>query len=301
MSKIIDYFKHPSMIEEWLLINKPFLFKDDYTFLKRKWKYMNGVELNIDNPSTFNEKLNWLKIYNRNPQITLMADKYEVKKYVGSIIGDEYVVPCYGVWNNFDEIDFGTLPNQFVIKATHDSSGACVVKDKANFDREAARNKYEKILRRNWFWPYREWAYKDIKPRIIVDRYLDDHSGHELTDYKFWCFNGAPKVMYITNKGKKIQENFYDMNFMPLDINHGYSRHEPEYKKPQNFELMMSLCLKLLDGINIPFVRVDFFDVHNHIYFGEFTFYDWAGFKPFPSYEWDVMLGSWIDLTTIEK
>lgn len=299
MKKIFDYFLHPSNIVGWLMINKPHFFKNDKYFLKKKWKYMYGSELNINSPTTFNEKLNWLKINNRQPVITVMADKYAVKKFVANKIGEEYVVPCYGVWDSFGEIEFEKLPSQFVIKATHDSSGATVVRDKSTFDITTAKKKFDRIMKRNWFWPYREWAYKDIPPRIIADKYLDDQSGHELTDYKFWCFNGVPKLMYFTNKGKYIEENFYDMDFHVVNINHGYPRHTPEYSRPANFELMKSLCCKLLEGENLPFVRVDFFDVDNHVYFGEFTFYDWAGFRPFVDPKWEKDLGSWIQLPPI--
>ncbi len=287
-------FMCPSILKRYFYIRYPYLFKDDMHFLLKKWHMLNGTQLNIDDPRSFNEKLNWLKIYNRNPLYTLMADKYEVKKIVASLIGEEYVVPCYGIWNNFDEIDFDSLPNQFVIKATHDSSGAIVVRDKGKFNKKTARNKYMSVMKRNWFWPYREWVYKDIKPRILVDKFLDDHSGHELRDYKFWCFNGEPKVMYCTNKASDVFENFYDMNFNPLDINHGFRRNVPEFEKPEAFELMKSLATKL--SKDIPFVRVDFFYVDGKVYFGEFTFYDWAGFRPFESKEWDLKLGGWIKL-----
>ena len=278
----------------WLMVNKPHLFKNDKRFLINKWKFLNHSTLNIDNPQTFNEKLNWLKLFNRDPRLTMMADKYEVKKYVASLIGEEYVVPCYGVWNTFDEIDFDSLPNQFVIKATHDSSGAFVVRDKSQFDIEFARTKYENVMKRNWFWGYREWVYKEIKPRIIVDKFLDDHSGHELRDYKFWCFNGTPKIMYCTNKAKDVFENFYDMDFNPLNIDHGFRRSVPEFEKPGEFELMKSLAHKLSQGL--PFVRVDFFDVDGKVYFGEFTFYDWAGFRPFRTPDMDKKLGDEIIL-----
>lgn len=283
----------------WLMVNKPYLFKNDKRFLVNKWNFLNHSVLNIDNPQTFNEKLNWLKLYNRDPRLTMMADKYEVKKYVASIIGEEYVVPCYGVWNSFDEIDFNSLPNEFVIKATHDSSGVVIVKDKSKLDKEPVRKRYKEIMKRNWFWPYREWVYKDIKPRIIVDKFLDDHSGHELRDYKFWCFNGTPKIMYCTNKAKDVFENFYDMDFKPIDINHGFRRAIPEFEKPDEFELMKTLAEKL--SKDLPFVRVDFFDVKGKVYFGEFTFYDWAGFRLFCTPELDMRLGNEITLPDVKK
>ena len=149
-------------------------------------------------------------------------------------------------------------------------------------------------LRSSHYQNNKEWVYKNICPRIIADQLLEDGTGHELTDYKFWCFNGVPKIMYITNKGSKIYENFYDMDFRPVDLNHGFERKKPEYECPQNFELMKELASIL--SCDIPFVRVDFFDINNKVYFGEFTFYDWGGMQPFCKYETDLQIGSWLNL-----
>ena len=188
--------------------------KNDMLYIGLRYYAAMGKRMNWDNPQTFNEKLNWMKLYLQDSLYTKMADKYEVKNIV-SEIAPEIVVPCYGVWNSFDEIDFSKLPDQFVLKATHDSSGATICRDKNKFNKEKAKNKFDKCLKRNWYSNSKEWVYKNIKPRIIADMLLDDHSGKELQDYKFWCFNGEPKVMYITNKGEHIYENFYDMDFLP--------------------------------------------------------------------------------------
>lgn len=268
-------------------------------FLEICYYGRTGEKLNLNHPVKFNDKLNWLKIHDKNPRYTLLADKYEVKKIVASIIGERYVVPCYGVWNSFDEIDFEKLPEKFVLKGTHDSSGATVCTGKSTFDFSKAKEKFDAIMKRNWYYEWREWPYKNIKPRIIADEFLDDGREGELQDYKFWCFNGEPKVMYMTNKGKQIFENFYDMNFAPLDINHGFSRVSPEYQKPHNFELMIELAKKL--SVDIPFVRVDFFNINSKVYFGEFTFYDWGGQRPFVSKEWDIKLGNWIRLECLKS
>lgn len=267
---------------------------DDEQYLKSLYWLQFGRKFNIENPQSFNEKLNWLKLYCRDSLYTQLADKYEVKKYVADTIGKQYVVENYGVYNCWDEIDFSALPLQFVIKGTHDSGGAFVCRNKATFDMGKVRKCVERNLSINYFYPLREWPYRDIQPRIIVDRYLDDHTGNELRDYKFWCFNGKPTYMYCTIKGKNIFENFYDMNFQVVPINHGFPRHQPEFEKPQNFELMKSLAAKL--STNIPFVRVDFFEVEGNVYFGEFTFYDWGGMRPFKKYEQDLELGRLIDL-----
>lgn len=255
-----------------------------------------GYSMNLENPKTFNEKLNWMKLHHRDPKYTLLADKYEVKRIVSNCIGSQYVVENYGSWNSFDDIDFDSLPDNFVLKCNHDSGGAIICKDKKTFDYQKAKHKINSSLKKNYFYACREWPYKDIKPKVIADKYLDDHSGRELNDYKFWCFNGVPKYMYCTVKTNKedIFENFYDMEFNKAPINHGFHRRIPEFEKPAAFELMKELAGKLSKGI--PFVRVDFFYVDGKVYFGEYTFYDWAGLQPFESYEMDLKLGELIDL-----
>ena len=265
----------------------------DRLYLKIFFKLKVGYKLNLKTPKTFNEKLSWLKLYDRQSLYTRLADKYAVKKYVAERIGDSYVVENYLVAESWEEIDFDKLPNKFVLKCTHDSSGVFVCRDKLQFDFERVRQEVTANLQRNYFYPGREWPYMNIKPRIIVDKYLDDHTGNELRDYKFWCFNGKPTYMYCTIKGANVFENFYDMQFRLVMIDHGFPRHQPEFERPKNFELMKELATKLSEGI--PFVRVDFFDVDDKVYFGEFTFYDWGGLKPFGG-DWDQRLGELIQL-----
>lgn len=250
--------------------------------------------MNWDNPQTFNEKLQWLKLYCHKPLYVTMADKYDVKKYVAERIGGEYVVPNLGVWNNVDEIDFNALPNQFVLKCTHDSGGNYICKDKSQMDVNQVKKWLSFRLSLDYYLPGRDKQYRDIPKKIIADIYLDDGTRTELRDYKWWCFDGKPVYMYYTNKGENIYENFYDMEYNPVDINHGFPRLLPEQPKPANFELMKDLAAKL--SKNIPFVRVDFFDVGGHVYFGEFTFFDWGGLKPFKTYEMDLELGQLINL-----
>lgn len=269
--------------------------KSDRLYICLKYKRITGEWLHISHPRTFSEKLNWLKIYNRDPLYTVLVDKYQVKEYVANAIGQQYVVPNYGVYDSFDTIDFASLPEQFVMKVTHDSSGAVICRDKSSFDVESAKEKIESSLSQNYARITGEWPYYNVKPRIIVDKFLDDHSGKELIDYKFMCFDGEPKLMYFTNKGAKIFENFYDMDFAPVDASHGFDRMIPEFEKPEQFELMKELATKLSNGI--PFVRIDFFLVDGHVYFGEYTFFDWAGFKLFTDKKWEEKLGSWIKIS----
>lgn len=268
----------------------------DEQFIKFNFRLRMGYPLNLDNPKTFNEKLNWLKLNDHNPLYTKMADKYDVKKYVKERIGEEYVVPCLGVWNNLDDMDFDTLKYPCVLKATNDSSGTIICRSRDSINPSAIRKRLSVSMKRNWYAQSREWVYKDIEPRIIADEFLDDGSGHELRDYKFWCFNGEPRYMYVTNKAADVFENFYDMDFKPVDINHGFKRHVPEFECPDGFDMMKSLCKRLLEGIDVPFVRIDFFYVKGKIYFGEFTFYDWGGMRPFSNTEWDYKLGEYLKL-----
>lgn len=301
-----------SSVRKNSLIQKPFVKKpllalyngyweavarlmSDKAYLKYVYKRNFHRELDLEHPKSFNEKLNWLKLYDRKPLYSQLADKYQVKQIVADKIGQEYVVPNYGVWKRFEDIDFNSLPNQFVLKATGDSSGVNVCRDKSTFDKKTAKKRLNHSLHTNYYYRTREWPYKNIKPQIIADMLLDEHTGHELRDYKFWCFNGEPKVMYFTNKGTYITENFYDMDFNPvMDIDHGFPRVQPEFEKPDCFEEMKRLATVLSQSI--PFVRVDFFYVGGKVYFGEFTFYDWAGLFPFKTYEMDLRIGEWLEL-----
>ena len=292
MQSPLFYIKNPHTLISRLL-EKYGKGISDELYLKCFYKNRFHRKLDLTHPKTFNEKLNWLKLYDRNPLYTLMADKYEVKRIVSEIIGNEYVVENIVVANRWEDIDFDKLPNQFVIKGTHNSGGVFVCRDKSHFDFKLVRSKMEKSQKNNWFWHTREWPYKDIKPRIIVDCYLDDGTGKELRDYKWWCFNGKPMFMYCTIKSQEIYENFYDMDFQPVMIDHGFPRHLPEFERPIKFDLMKELATKL--SKNIPFVRVDFFQVGEKVYFGEFTFYDWGGMRPFGG-DWDEKLGEYIIL-----
>ena len=269
-------------------------FNNDEKYLKTIFRLYTGQKLDLNNPQTFNQKLQWLKLYAHKPVYAIMADKYAVKKYVADIVGEEYVVPCLGVWERAEDIDFDTLPNQFVLKCTHNSGvGRCICKDKSKIDLIKVRRNIAKGLKEDYYRPGRDKQYRDIPKKIIADQYLDDGTGTELRDYKWWCFNGEPKFMYYTNKGEHVYENFFDMDYKPVSIDHGFERLLPEMEKPAEFELMRDMAAKLSKGI--PFVRVDFFDVNHHIYFGEFTFFDWGGLRPFGG-DWDKILGDLITL-----
>lgn len=255
---------------------------------------------NLKNPKTYNEKLQWLKLNDRNPEYINMVDKYEVKEYVSKIIGKEYIIPTLGIWDNFDEIDFDKLPNQFVLKCTHDSEGLVIVKDKKQLDINLAREKINNALKYNFYYIGREWPYKNIKPRIIAEQYMEDCVHGELRDYKFFCFNGEPKAMFIAtdrNDGN-TKFDYYDLDFNHLDIIQHYPNSEKEISKPSQYEKMLELS-KVLSN-NIPHIRVDFYEVNGKLYFGELTFYHFSGFMPFEPNKWDRVFGDWIKLPNLK-
>lgn len=272
----------------------------DKLFLKIKFKIKVGYKLNLKRPTTFNEKLQWLKLYDRRPEYTTMVDKYAVKKYVADKIGEQYVIPTLGVWDSFDEIDFDKLPNQFVLKCTHDSGGLAICKDKSTFDHEAAKKKINDSLNRNYYYSGREWPYKDVNPRIIAEKYMEDTQIKisSLNDYKLMCFNGKVRCTFVCSDRKEnLRITIFDNEWkrMPFGrYNHPAS--EEDISKPKNFDGMIELA-EILSN-DIPFVRVDFYEINGRIYFGELTFYPGAGFEEFSPGKWDRILGDWIELPT---
>ena len=271
---------------------------DDERFLKKKYYYRMGKELNLENPQTFNEKLQWLKIYDRRPLYTTMVDKYEAKQYVAGIIGQKYIVPTLGVWDKFDDIDFNKLPNQFVLKCTHDSGGLVICSDKSKLDIAQARKKIERSLSTDYYLTGREWPYKDVKRRIIAEQYLVDSETRELRDYKVFAFDGVARALFIASERQNLVEetkfDFYDENFVHLPITNGHPNSKVQLKKPVNFEEMKRLAGKLSEGF--PELRVDFYEVDGKLYFGELTFFHYSGMVPFVPEEWDLKFGSWIKL-----
>lgn len=270
----------------------------DELYLKCRFRRTMKKKLNLNNPITFSEKLQWLKIHDRKDIYTTMVDKYEVKKYVADIIGEEYIIKTYGLWDSFEEIDFSQLPNSFVLKCTHDSGGLVICKDKNKMDFNAAKEKIEICLRRNFYWPGREWPYKNVKPRIIAEEYMEDEATGELRDYKFFCFDGVVKALFIATDRQKTNGetrfDFFDENFNHLDLRNGHKNADIPPEKPQNFEKMKQLAVQLSEGI--PHIRVDFYEVDGKIYFGELTLSHWSGMEPFEPEEWDKIFGDWIKL-----
>jgi hypothetical protein len=269
----------------------------DKPYIKLLYRLKMKKKLNLKKPTTFNEKLQWLKLYDRNPLYTKLVDKYEVKKYVADKIGSEHVIKLLGVWDKFEEINFDKLPNQFVLKTNHGCGGSYICKDKTKLDKKKVEKTINKSLRHNYFKYSREWPYKNVKRRIIAEEYMVDESGTELKDYKFFCFNGKVKAMYVARDRniENIKFDFFDDNFNRLPIVQHYPNSDLEIKKPNNFEEMKEFASELSKGI--PQVRVDFYNINGKIYFGEFTFYHFGGKERFKPDKWDKTFGDWIDLS----
>jgi hypothetical protein len=272
----------------------------DKLFLYLKYYFRMGKWLHLKNPKTFNEKIQWLKLYGRRPIDTILSDKYAVKEYISKTIGSEYVIPLLGVWDKFEDIDINKLPNQFVLKCTNDSGGIVVCKDKSKFNAEEARKILGRSLKIDYYVYSREKAYRNIPKRIIAEEYKEDSRTKELRDYKFFCFNGVPRVLFVASdrqtEGEETKFDFFDMEYKHLPFTNGHPNADVLPQKPLRFEEMKKLAAKLSEGI--PHVRVDFYEVDGHVYFGEMTYSHWGGMTPFDPEEWDYKLGSWIHLPT---
>ena len=299
MDIIKNFKRNKTAFMASILKRVPFLFKDDELYLKLLFLFEMHYWPDLKHPKTFNEKLQWLKLHNRKPEFTTMVDKYAVKKYVADRIGEQYIIPTLGVWDSFDQIDFDSLPNQFVLKTTHGGGGLAVVicKDKKTFDKRRAKRILEKSLHSDIYMKYREWPYKDVPKRIIAEKYMVDESGTELKDYKFFCFNGEPKYMLLVSgrqAGKK-RFDYFDLNWYHLpvhDVGCPGAEHLPA--KPDNFEEMILIAKKLSKGMT--HVRVDLYNINCKIFFGELTFFDGSGLSVYNPREWDFKFGQFLKL-----
>ena len=261
------------------------------------YRHRMKKKLNLKKPQTFNEKLQWLKLYNRNPEYTKMVDKYEAKKYVADIIGEEYIIPTLGVWNNVEDIEFESLPNQFVLKCTHDSGGVIICKDKKNFNIENAKKKLKDSLKQNFYYKGREWPYKNVKPRIIAEKFMYDENTEDLNDYKFMCFNGQVKCSFTCTERRSssgLKVTFFDKEWHKMPFERHYPSSNKEIKKPINYDLMLRISEKLSQDMD--FVRVDLYEINGKVYFGELTFFPGCGMEEFIPDKWDNILGSWLAL-----
>ncbi len=271
-------------------------FFTDKAYIKAAYRAYLKKKINLKNPQTFNEKLNWLKLYNRNPQYTQLVDKYNVKAYITEKIGKDYIIPTIDVWDSVEDIEFDELPNKFVLKCTHDSGSTIVCKNKENFDIETAKKKLEKKLKRNMFYWGREWPYKNVKPQVIAEEYMQDNETPNLPVYKFMCFNGVPKIIQTIQNDKQPNESidYFDTEWNLLDIKQNYPNSKNPFEKPAQLKEMLEIATKLSQGHS--FIRVDLYIINEEIKFSEFTFYSDCGFTTFVPEKWDEVLGSWIEL-----
>ena len=284
-----------------------FLFNDKYglynnladeEYLKRKFKAVMGKELNLNNPRTFNEKLQWLKLYNRNPRYMLMVDKYKVRDYIAEKLGKQYLIPLIGVWDDPDDIDFNNLPNQFVLKCNHNSGlGMCICKDKSKLDINKVKIGLRKGLKQDYYLTGREWPYKNVQRKIIAEKFMTNGT-NELEDYKVHNFNGVPKIILVC-KDRFMQsgltEDFYSEKWEHLDIKRpGHPNAKEQQEIPVALEEMLKLS-KILSK-DIPFVRTDFYLINGKVYFGEITFFPASGMERFVPQSIDEKWGEWLKI-----
>ena len=300
MKKLVRIVREPSLVVRYMINMISPLIKNDEFYLKLKFWANMGYWPDLRNPKTFNEKLQWLKLHDRKPEYITMVDKYAVKQYVAERIGEEYIIPTLGVWNSPDDIDFDSLPKQFVLKCTHDSGGLCICKDKSKLNIEQTKEHLRIALRRNYYSLNREWPYKQVEKKIIAEKFLVSErvdAPADLPDYKFFCFNGKVHCFKIDfNRFSKHQANYYSSKGDLLMF--GETVCPPDYNHveimPSNLNKMIMLAEKLSAGK--IFLRVDFYNVDGCIYFGELTFFPAGGIGSFTTDEADEYLGSLINI-----
>lgn len=288
-----------SHLFSWLLSRKLIrLLTPDSWFLFFRFKDHLGYYPNLNHPRTFNEKLQWLKLHNRNREYSIMVDKYNVRDYIASTIGEEYLIPLVGgPWKCFDKVDFDSLPSKFVLKCTHDSASVVICTEKDSFDRKSAQIKIEQALNNNYYYLAREWPYKKVIPQIIAERFMEDEENRDLRDYKFFCFDGHVEYFKIDiNRFTNHRANYYDRNGILQPFYEESCPNDPDASitLPSNIHEMIVLAEILAK--NIPFVRIDFYDINGKIYFGEITLFPAGGFGKIIPEEYDLKLGSLIRL-----
>ena len=271
----------------------------DEEYLRRKYKAIFGRELDWQNPKTFNEKLQWLKLNNRTPEQTMMVDKYRVRDYIAQTLGEEYLIPLLGVWDAPGEIDFDALPDRFLLKCNHNSGlGMCICKEKAKLDVGEVRKELRRGLNEDYYIRHREWPYKNVPRKIICEQYMEDDSGNGLRDFKVHCFNGEPKFILVCSdrfSEEGLREDFYDVSWNRMDLRRPtHPNSQSGVQKPEQLKEMLTCAKKLAK--DFPFVRIDFYIIHSRMYFGEITFFPASGFEKFVPEQWDTILGAWISL-----
>ena len=298
--KIVETLKNPWKLFYLAATRGLFTRMPDDQYLKCMFRARMGRKLDLDNPQTFNEKLQWLKLYNRRPEYTKMVDKYLVRDYITKTIGEEYLIPLLGVWDDPDEIDFDALPDQFVLKCNHNSgTGMCICKDKSKLDIEKVKKELRKGLAQDYYLTGREWPYKDVPRKIVCERYMEDSTTGALNDYKVFIFNGKARCIQVDyDRFTDHHRNFYNMDWKYIPFTTCYPTNPSHVvEKPDALEEMLGLAEKIAGDLrNPPFVRIDFYIVDGNVYFGEITFYHGSGYETFTPEEYDTKLGDWIVL-----
>lgn len=299
MSKLINAIKDPTKVLIWILYKVSPFIKNDILYIRIEYLLRRKKKLHLKNPIRFNEKLQWLKLNCRKEEYSKLVDKYEVKKVVASIIGEQYIIPTLGVWDRFEDINFDKLPDQFVLKCTHDSGGLVICKDKSKLNIGEAKKKINRCLKRQYFYDHREYPYKNVPPRIMAEKYMVDETGWQLKDYKIFCFNGEPKfieVDYDRYVGHKLNVYDLDWNFVDFYMTSPNDRNV-HIERPKCLDEMLRLAREL--SKNDIFVRVDFYSIDEKLYFGELTYHPGAGNIDFHPDEYDYKLGEMLQLPKI--
>ena len=297
MGKLKKYLDDPARLYLLATAKGMTRWVPDTLHLRLVYRIRVGSRLNLDNPRTFNEKLQWLKLHDRNPLYNTLVDKYAVKEWVAERVGSEYVTRTYAVWDRVEDIDVTGLPERFVLKTNHDCGGVVVCRNRASFDLEAAKRTLAKHLKTNYFWNGREWPYKDVIPRIFAEEYLDPGERGDLADYKLMCFGGKVFCSFTCTSRAKgdLRVDFFDTEWRHLPFTRHYPNADTPPSRPESYNEMVEVAEILSEGI--PFVRVDFYEVGRHPHFGEMTFFPGDGFEEFNPPEWDERLGQLIDLS----
>ena len=293
--KIKRNINHPEKII--IKLGKVSPLVPDELYLKAYYFNLFGKRLNLNDPKTFNEKLQWLKLHDRRPEYTTMVDKYSAKKFAAKVGGSLHIIPTLGVWNHFDEIDFDSLPQKFVLKCTHDSGGVIICKDKKTLDKAAAKKKIEKCLKRNFYLSGREWPYENVPRRIIAEEYMEGLDNGDLMDYKLMVFNGKVKATFVCShrfSDSGLNITIFDQNWGRIPCQRHYPPNPTGIEKPKSYNQMVEYAEKLAE--NIPFLRVDFYEIDGNPYFGELTFYPGSGFEEFIPGHFDRYFGDMLIL-----
>lgn len=302
VDKLKKLFREPRTAARKLLGTKLAQILPDQTHVRLNYWACSGKKLRLKEPVTFNEKIQWLKLNDRREVYPICADKLRVRDYVAQKLGEEYLIPLLGSWETAQQVDFDTLPQQFVIKCNHNSGlGMCICKDKSKLDQQKVRKELEAGLKENYYKGGREWSYRDIPRRIVAEAFLSDGSG-SLADYKIHVFNGEPKFILVCAdrfEGSGLTEDFYTPQWEHMDLRRpGIPNAKKPQEKPELLEQMLECARKL--AVEFPFVRTDFYVCNGKIYFGEMTFYPASGMVAFDPPQWDETFGSWLQLPVKE-